>query len=342
MQVSPLTCKLTTAPRCSPQHRGFFILPRHGGIDYRKKSKMKQTILGASGIVGTELAKALSNYTNEIRIVSRNPKRVNTGDELCSANLLDAEQTIKAVAGSEIAYLTVGLQYSITVWQAQWHIVMKNVIDACKLHNTKLVFFDNVYALGKVNGPMTEETPMNPCSKKGEVRAKIGKMILDEVRSGKLTALIARAPDFYGPNTPLSLPEQLVFRNLREGKTPRWLINADVKHSFIYTPDAGKAAAILGNSPDAFNQIWNLPVDTNHLTGREFVALAAEAAGRNKKVMVLPKFMVKAVGFFVPAIKESVEMLYQYDREYIFDCSKFNRTFKFEAAPYAEGIKASA
>ena len=302
---------------------------------------MKQTILGASGTVGTELAKALRSYTADIRIVSRNPKRVHAEDELFPASLLDAEQTRKAVAGSDIAYLTVGLEYSIKVWQEQWPIVMKNVIDACKTHNTKLVFFDNIYALGKVNGLMTEETPMNPCSKKGEVRAQIGKMILDEVRSGKLTALIARAPDFYGPNAPLTLPEQVVFGNLRKGKAAQWLINADVKHSFIYTPDAGKATALLGNTPEAFNQIWNLPVDTNHITGREFVALAAKVMGQKNKIMVLPKFMVKLVGLFVPAIKESIEMLYQYDSEYLFDCSKFNKAFKFAAISYADGIKAS-
>lgn len=302
---------------------------------------MKQTILGASGAVGTELAKALYNYKRDIRIVSRNPKRVNPEDELFPADLMNAEQTSNAVAGSEIAYLVVGLQYSTAVWQEQWHIVMKNVIDACKKHKTKLVFFDNIYALGKVNGPMTEESPMNPCSKKGEVRAKIGKMILDEMSAGSLTALIARAPDFYGPNTPLSLPEQMVFANLRKGKTAQWLINADVKHSFIYTPDAGKATALMGNTPDAYNQIWNLPVDNKDLTGREFVAMASETAGQKNKIMVLPKFMVKTVGLFVPAVKESVEMLYQYDSEYLFDCTKFNIAFNFKATPYAEGIKAA-
>ena len=46
---------------------------------------------------------------------------------------------------------------------------------------------------------MTEETPMNPVSKKGKVRAEIAKMLMDAVEKKNVKAIIARAPDFYGP-----------------------------------------------------------------------------------------------------------------------------------------------
>lgn len=45
-----------------------------------------QTILGSGGAIGTELAKHLTNYTGQIRLVSRNPKKVNLTDELFSCN----------------------------------------------------------------------------------------------------------------------------------------------------------------------------------------------------------------------------------------------------------------
>jgi hypothetical protein len=51
-------------------------------------------------------------------------------------------------------YLCAGLKYDIKVWKKMWPLVMQNTIDACKEHNAKLIFFDNVYCLGKVNGPM--------------------------------------------------------------------------------------------------------------------------------------------------------------------------------------------
>ena len=157
-----------------------------------------QTILGANGIIATEIAKVLPQYTNRIRLVSRTPKKVNESDELFVADLLDAQQTYDAVRGSEVVYLTAGLKYNIKIWEKQWPILMKNVIDACKAHKAKLVFFDNVYMYGYVENSMTEATPIKPSSQKGEVRAKIAQMILDEVANGSLEALIARAADFYG------------------------------------------------------------------------------------------------------------------------------------------------
>ena len=111
-----------------------------------------QTILGSSGIIGTELAKSLLQYTDKIRLVSRKPKLVNTTDQLVIADLTNAQQVLSAVEGSEVVYLTIGLQYKTSIWQKQWPLIMQNVIDACKTHKSKLVFFDNVYSYGLVNG----------------------------------------------------------------------------------------------------------------------------------------------------------------------------------------------
>ena len=91
-----------------------------------------QTILGSSGVIGRELAKALPQYPDKIRLVSRNPKKVNGGDELFKANLLNADETMKAIEDWEVVYLTVGLQYDINIWRKQWPTLMQNVIDACK------------------------------------------------------------------------------------------------------------------------------------------------------------------------------------------------------------------
>src|SRR3712207_252090 len=104
-----------------------------------------QTILGSGGSIGHELAQELTKYTNQIRLVSRNPKRVNANDELFAADLSDKSQVDKAVAGSEIVYVTVGFEYDTKVWREKWPALMKNVIEACKKYKAKLVFFDNVY-----------------------------------------------------------------------------------------------------------------------------------------------------------------------------------------------------
>lgn len=297
-----------------------------------------QTILGSSGVIGNELAKSLTQYTNKIRLVSRHPQKVNPTDELFTANLLKAEEVIKAVEGSEIVYLTVGIQYKTSMWQQQWPVIMKNVIEVCKKHNAKLVFFDNVYAYGKVSGWLKEDTPYNPVSKKGEVRKQVAKMIMNEVKNGNLKAIIARAADFYGPNTPLSFVTVTVFENFKKGKKAMWFLDAEKKHSFTYTPDAGKATAMLGNTDTAYNQIWHLPTCKNVLTGKEFIELTAKAFGVKPEYTVLKKWMIKVVGIFNSNVRESVEMLYQNDSDYLFDSTKFEKAFNFRPTSYEAGI----
>jgi nucleoside-diphosphate-sugar epimerase len=297
-----------------------------------------QTILGSSGVIGKELGKSLTEYTKEIRLVSRDPKKINENDELFSSDLTNAEQTIKAVEGSEVVYLTAGLQYDIKIWRTQWPVVMKNVIEACKQSNSKLLFFDNVYSYGKVDGWMTEETPIKPDSEKGKVRAELHKMIMDEIEKGNLHAIIARAADFYGPATPLSFVNIMVFDNLKKGKKAQWLIDENKKHSLTYTPDAGKGTAILGNTDSAYNQVWHLPTNKNALTGQEFINLAAKAMEFKPDYMIVKKWMVTMLGFFNKIVKESNEMLYQNEFDYLFDSGKFEKAFDFKPTSYEEGI----
>jgi len=204
------------------------------------------TILGAGGVVGNQLLPVLQNK-ERIRLVSRKP-RPSADVETVAADVTNYEQTLNAVKGSDVVHLVVGLAYDIRVWRDAWPKIMTNVINACKACRSKLIFFDNVYMYGKVNGVMTEETPFNPISKKGEIRAAIAEQLLNEMGAGNLSALIARSADFYGPvGFTTSVPNILVFGNMRKGKKAQWLINAKAPHSFTYVPDAAKALYMLAN-----------------------------------------------------------------------------------------------
>lgn len=297
-----------------------------------------QTILGSGGVIGQELAKNLVNFTDKIKLVARNPQKVNQTDILHPADLTISDQVDEAVKESKIVYLVAGFPYKTKVWREVWPKVMTNVIEACRKYNARLVFFDNVYMYGKVDGWMTEETPHNPISKKGEVRAKIATQLMDEVKAGNIKALIARAADFYGPNAWNTAVLPMVFEKLKNGKTAQWLVNETVKHSYTYTPDAGKATAYLGNSENAYQQIWHLPTHKDALTGKEFIEEVANCYKVDPKFMVLPKGMLKTYGLFNSLVRESIEMLYQVDYEYLFDSTKFENKF-FKPIDYKSGIQ---
>jgi nucleoside-diphosphate-sugar epimerase len=301
-----------------------------------------QTILGAGGVIANEVAATLPQFTSQIRLVSRHPKKVNETDELFQADLLDPVQTEKAVAGSEIVFFTAGLPYRSSIWEEQWPIVMRNTLDACIKQGAKLVFFDNVYMYGAVDGWMTEETPYNATGRKGKVRGKIARMLMEEVEKGRLQAQLARAASFYGV-TKLSFVSSLIFDKLAAGKAANWLINDSYKNTFTYIPDAGKATAILGNTPSAYNQTWHLPTDRNGLTGKEFIEKCAAAMGVPPKYKVLKSWMIKLGGLFNQYVKEAIELLHQNNRDYLFSSEKFEKAFpQFRVTPYDEGIVATA
>ena len=301
-----------------------------------------QTILGAGGAISTELAKVLPEYTDTIRLVSRNPKKVNASDQLMAADVTDSEAVDAAVKGSDIVYVTVGFAYKASVWQATWLPVMRSVVDACKTHGAKLVFFDNVYMYDPKYIPhMTEDTPYAPSSKKGEVRKQVAELVMNASKQGDIHTLIARSADFYGPgHIDVSVLTQTVFDRLAAGKAAQWLASAKHPHAFTYTPDAGLATALLGNSEDAYGQVWHLPTAPEPPTGEQWVDKIAAALGTKSKVQVLPKWGIKALGLFMPLMHELAEMSYQYDRPYIFNSDKFSKRFGIDATPYDTAIQA--
>ena len=306
-----------------------------------QNQKDMQTILGSGGAIGTDLAKALTKYTDKIRLVSRNPKKVNQNDELFPADLADREMVFKAVEGSEVVYLTIGFEYKLTVWQEKWPTLMRNLIDACSEHKAKLVFFDNIYMYDKGHlSHMTEETPVNPCSKKGLIRAGIANNLTDAYKTNKVKALIARSADFYGPGINNSLLTEMVYKNFKKGKAANWIGTTGKIHNFTYTPDAALATALLGNTPDAYNQVWHLPTERTNLTGKQWIELFASEMKVPVKIQVLPVWMMGVLGLFLPVMKEMKEMAYQSELDYFFDSTKFETRFNLHPTSPREAVKA--
>lgn len=246
------------------------------------------TILGAGGPISNALVKNLSAEGVPLRLVSRNPRPAMPGTETLAADISDRDEAIRAIAGSSMVYLLIGLKYEVKVWQELWPRIMANTTEACKRTGAKLVFFDNVYMYGKVDGPMTEQTPYNPTSKKGEVRARIATELMDEVKRGHLTAMIARSADFCGPaDARHCFPNILVFEPFSKGSKASWLINDSVPHSLTFTPDAARGVAMLVGRDSAWNQLWHLPTGAPATNGKEFIQMAAENFGVGARYRVL-------------------------------------------------------
>jgi nucleoside-diphosphate-sugar epimerase len=300
-----------------------------------------QTILGANGQIATELAKELNrNYTSDIRLVSRNPKKVNETDLLFRANLLDAENTDEAVKGSEIAWLTVGLPADTKIWRIQFPIIMRNVINACKKYHTRLVFFDNTYMYPQNDKVLTEECEFAPVGPKGAVRKLIASMLLEEMKLKQIEAVICRAPEFYGPGRTQSITNTMIFENIKQDKKLKVLLKDNTLRTLIWTPDASKAMALIGNTSDAYSQTWHLPCDNNRLTYKLLIDLALDIYGKQFQYSVIGKLSLKIGAIFSKQLRELQELLPRYEHNNLFDSSKFKRRFpEFIITTYRQGIE---
>lgn len=297
------------------------------------------TILGAGGSIGTELFTILSEKGKSVRLVSRQGRPVAGAAEVMAADISDPLQARRAISGSSIVFLCVGLAYDFRIWKETWPKIIQNVMDACIEAGIPLMFFDNVYMYGLVDGPMTEDTPYNPVSKKGELRAGIADKIMSSVRKGELMASIVRSADFYGPAADRTgIPNFAVINKLAKGQKALVLGRDDMPHSYTFVPDAVKAMYLLAEDPSSFNQIWHLPTANPAPNGKEYVQMVAAALKVKPRYMKLNGLMIRLAGLFDRTTYELHEMLYQVNHPYIFDSSKFERHYNFKPTSYEEGI----
>ena len=217
--------------------------------------------------------------------------------------------------------------------------MMANTIAACQQHDCKLVFFDNTYMYPRTSAPQVEDTAFEPVGRKAVVRAEIATMLLNEMRAGTIEAVIARAPEFYGPGKTQSLTNTAIFDRIRDGKRPLVPVSAHTRRTLIWTPDASRALGVIDNTPDAYGQTWHLPVDPERLTYEEMIAVAAQITGRRLPFTTIPATVFTIGGRFNPTLKEASELLPRYRVDNIFDSAKFAARFPdFEVTTYREGI----
>ncbi|MFC0422967.1 NAD-dependent epimerase/dehydratase family protein [Lactiplantibacillus plajomi] len=299
-----------------------------------------QTILGSNGPIGHELALELRrHYTDKIRLVSRHPTQINPGDEVIAANMLDHEATDAAIAGSDIVYFTLGLPMNSQMWENQFPTMMANVIQACKAHHAKLVFFDNTYMYPKTAAMQTEKTPFEPVGRKSTVRANMATMLLREMAANRITAVICRAPEFYGPLSTKSITNTLFFKAIRNGQRAKIPVSRRKKRTLIWTPDASRAMVLIGNTPDCYGQTWHLPVDQS-LSYQELLRLTSQIRGKAVKATVIPMSVFKLGSHFSQPVRELNELLPRYRFDNYFSAAKFNHRFpNFKTTTLAQGIR---
>ncbi|MET0480994.1 MAG: NAD-dependent epimerase/dehydratase family protein [Mycetocola sp.] len=296
-------------------------------------SNTQHVVLGGTGVIGRETTAALSARHLDVLAVSRSGASSASGTSR-AVDLRDRAAVRQVLADAQVAYLTVGVAYTLAAWRTEWPVILRNTIEGCLASGSHLIYFDNVYAYGAAAQPMTESSPIEPCSKKGQVRASLLRMLDAAARESGLSYTIARSADFYGPGATTSVFNTFVLDRISAGREPLWMFDAAQPHSMTYTPDIGRALAVLGTQPHAWGRTWHLPT-AEPLTGEEYMTLASGSP--SSKTMSAMTMRIGAL--FNRGAREALEMAYQNTRPYLFDSTLFGRTFGIGPTPYEEALR---
>jgi nucleoside-diphosphate-sugar epimerase len=294
-------------------------------------------VLGAAGGTGSAVVRELAARGLRVRAVTRRgaadaPEDV---DQL-AADIGSAEGARRACEGADLIYHCAQPPY--TKWPELFPPMTQAVIDGAAATGAKLVFADNLYVYGPPDGPMTEETPRRAQGKKGRTRIAMADAVMRAHADGRLRCTIGRSSDYYGARGTTSTVGENIMKPVLRGKRARWLGSLDQPHTLNYLEDMARALVTLGERDAADGQAWHLPA-AEPLTGRQFLELAFEAAGQPPRIGVASRAMVRITGLFNPLIRELNETLYQFERPFVSDASKFQRAFgPFDPTPHQEAL----
>jgi nucleoside-diphosphate-sugar epimerase len=300
---------------------------------------VNHVILG-TGAIGRAVAEELVRRGESVRMVNRSGKmqEAPAGVEVVAADLYEPTKVREVTRGANVVYQSSQPPYD--QWTTKFPRLQNSILEGLTGSNAKLVLIENVYMYGDTQGkPMTEDTPYNAHTRKGRVRGEISRAAFEAHKEGRVRVTAARGGNFFGPWGTDSTMGGRAFYPLLRGKPAQLIGRTDVPHTHTYLKDFGKALAILGEREEADGEAWHVPNDQPRMTQGELVRMFAEEASVQTKISSMGKLMMSIGGFFIPAAKETVEMMYEFDKPFIIDSSKFENTFGTKATPMREAIR---
>jgi nucleoside-diphosphate-sugar epimerase len=298
-------------------------------------------VIFGSGPVGIWTARALVETGHAVRAVNRTGKRPGLMPEpveIVAADAADTSQAIEAARGAAVVYQALNPPYD--QWQALFPPLQHAVMEAARAAGARYVSIDNLYGYGAAAGTLTETTPQAPNSKKGRLRAGMTRDVLAAHARGDLRVAVLQSSDYYGPGVRLSQFGERTFPPLLAGKAADVAGRADVPHSYAYIEDVGRAAAVLGTRDEALGRAWLAP-HAPAVTQRAMIEEACRQLGVAPRIRVISPLMMRMAGLFVPAARESVEMLYQFTEPFVVSSAAIESAFGLTPTPIAEGVRRS-
>lgn len=303
---------------------------------------IKHVVLG-TGAIGRAVAEELVKRGETVRMVNRSGKMVEipAGVEVVASDLYDPANVRDLTRGAKVVYQASQPRYN--EWPEKFPPLQQSIIEGLTGSSAKLVLIENTYMYGEMNGrAFSEDMPYKAHTRKGRVRGEISTAAFAAHKQGRVRVTAARGGNFFGPWGTDSTMGERVFYPLLRGKPAQLIGRTDIPHTHTYIKDFGRALVLLGERAEADGQVWHVPNDQPRMAQGELVRMFAEEAGVEPKMSSMGKFTMSIGGLFIPEAKETVEMMYEFEKPFIIDSSKFEKTFGMKATPIREAITETA
>jgi nucleoside-diphosphate-sugar epimerase len=295
-------------------------------------------VFGTGAVGMSVMDELIRGGPRRVRMVNRTSKaHVPDGVEVVGGDATDEVFAREASKGASVVYFALNPPYN--TWPELFPRLQAGVLEGAASAGAKLIAMENLYMYGPTGGrPITEDLPHAPNTRKGRVRAMMSQELMEAHRSGKVRVAIGRASDFFGPRVLTSAAGEQVFGRAVQGKSAQVAGDPDQPHTYSYAPDIGRGLVILGEREEALGQAWHLP-SPETLTTRQFVEMIFEEVGKPARIQAAPKILLRAMGLFNPALREIIEMLYEFEEPFVVDDSRFELEFGEQATPLREAIQ---
>ena len=302
----------------------------------------EQHVVFGAGPLGRAVVDELVRRGRSVRVVSRSGRMEDAPEEveIVAADLYDPAAVRKTTQGAKVAYQCA--QPRFWEWPQKFPPLQAAIIEGLAGGGTKLVIAENTYMYGDTDGkPLTEDLPYNAHTRKGRVRAALAEAAMAAHRAGKVAVAVGRGSDFFGPWALDTAFGDRVFYPAIAGKGASFGGKLDLPHTATYIGDFGRALVVLGERDEALGQAWHVPSDLPEITQRQFAELVYQEVGLPAKASGVGKLMLSLAGLLIPGARESVEMLYEFEKPFVVDSSRFERAFGMKATPIADAVKAT-
>jgi nucleoside-diphosphate-sugar epimerase len=296
-------------------------------------------VVFGTGPLGLAVMRELRRRGKHVRMINRSSRirfEKDLQTEVGGIDAADPAQTREACEGAVVVYHCIGLPYPR--W-TEFPSIAAGIAEGTASAGAKLVYADNLYAYGAVSRPMTEDLPLNATTKKGRIRAGIAQSLVSAHNAGKVRVAIGRGSDFFGPfATDAAMMGSRVFGRALAGKSAQAIGDPDRLHTYTFIDDFGKALVTLGERDEALGKAWHVP-SAPAITTRRIVERVYGEFGQRTKLSTAPRVAIALLGQFDENVRELREMLYQFERDFVMDSSRFESTFGAQPAPLDESIR---